>query len=419
MIKQTEKDSKIAERLLKKQRLFEKRLAGFFEKIGVMDLEKATNKRLLGLYNNLYRIYVPFIAIAAIPEIGDSFAEHHVVPVLKGKEGIREDEINEVMIMFSTPAMWSFMDHERADFLRLCLGRIRKSRGFGRMLKRHARRYFWIKNNYSQTFDLDERYFLERVDEEIRGMTENDIRGKIAKISSDKEKFRKKKAAFRRKYELSSGTLRMFSIYEIFGVMIDERKRTMLKANHYITKILNEAGARYGLGWKEISNYSRDEVNSLLSEGRLVPEGELKGRIECCVYMTSTLEGNLLIKGKEAKQIIEAFDRKIKEGIVKGIVANRAEGNITGEVNVILDPHKEEFPEGRILVTTMTRPDFLHIMRKAKAVITDEGGITCHAAIVSREMGIPCIIGTKNGTRVLKTGDKVEIDTRTGIIKKI
>ncbi len=74
---------------------------------------------------------------------------------------------------------------------------------------------------------------------------------------------------------------------------------------------------------------------------------------------------------------------------------------------------------GDILVTTMTRPDFMQLMRKAKAVVTDEGGIICHAAIVSRELGIPCIIGTKNATKILNTGDQIEMDLKTGIIKKI
>ena len=58
-------------------------------------------------------------------------------------------------------------------------------------------------------------------------------------------------------------------------------------------------------------------------------------------------------------------------------------------------------------------------MRRAKAIITDEGGLTCHAAIISRELGIPCIIGTKIATKVLKDGDMVEVDANKGIVKKI
>lgn len=62
-------------------------------------------------------------------------------------------------------------------------------------------------------------------------------------------------------------------------------------------------------------------------------------------------------------------------------------------------------------------PDFLPAMKKAVAFVTDEGGITCHAAIIAREMGKPCIIGTKNATRILKDGDFVEVDAENGVVK--
>ena len=67
----------------------------------------------------------------------------------------------------------------------------------------------------------------------------------------------------------------------------------------------------------------------------------------------------------------------------------------------------------------MTRPDYAIILNKATAIITDEGGLTCHASIVSRELGIPCIIGTTIATKVLKDGDLVEVDATEGMVRKI
>ena len=67
----------------------------------------------------------------------------------------------------------------------------------------------------------------------------------------------------------------------------------------------------------------------------------------------------------------------------------------------------------------MTRPEMVVAMKKATAIVTDEGGVTCHAAVVSRELNIPCIIGTRNATKFLKDGDKVEVDANKGIVKKI
>ena len=67
----------------------------------------------------------------------------------------------------------------------------------------------------------------------------------------------------------------------------------------------------------------------------------------------------------------------------------------------------------------MTTPDFVPAMKKAAAIVTEQGGITSHAAIVSRELGVPCVIGTKIATRVLKDGDLVEVDANKGIVRKV
>ena len=77
------------------------------------------------------------------------------------------------------------------------------------------------------------------------------------------------------------------------------------------------------------------------------------------------------------------------------------------------------FKKGEILVTRMTTPQFIGAIKLTSAIITDEGGITCHAAIVSRELGIPCIIGTKLATKVLKDGDKVDVDADNGVVRKL
>jgi len=96
-------------------------------------------------------------------------------------------------------------------------------------------------------------------------------------------------------------------------------------------------------------------------------------------------------------------------------------GVIKGKVRVINDLINEAgtFKDGEILVTGMTRPEFIPLIRKAKAIVTDEGGITCHAAIVSRELKKPCIIGTKIATKVLKDGDIVEVDAEKGKVTVI
>ncbi len=94
-------------------------------------------------------------------------------------------------------------------------------------------------------------------------------------------------------------------------------------------------------------------------------------------------------------------------------------GKVRGVVRVALRPERVPRGERFVLVTSMTTPDFVPMLRNALAIVTDEGGLTCHAAIISRELKIPCIIGTKMATRVLKSGDVVEVDAYQGIVRKI
>ena len=118
---------------------------------------------------------------------------------------------------------------------------------------------------------------------------------------------------------------------------------------------------------------------------------------------------------KEEKKAVTT-DRKV---IVKGLPASP--GQVSGRVHVILDPSRiDEFKEGEILVTEMTAPDWVPAMKKAKAIVTDSGGMTCHASIVSRELGIPCIVGTKSrgeaATTTIPDGIDVTIDATHGVV---
>ncbi|MEM3369563.1 MAG: phosphoenolpyruvate synthase [Candidatus Micrarchaeia archaeon] len=110
-------------------------------------------------------------------------------------------------------------------------------------------------------------------------------------------------------------------------------------------------------------------------------------------------------------------ETKVEKGsiILKGLPASP--GFATGKVRVILDiSDLPSMQSGEILVTKMTTPDFVPAMRKASAIITDEGGLTSHAAIVSRELGVPAVIGTEKATSILKNEMLVTVDANKGII---
>ena len=128
-----------------------------------------------------------------------------------------------------------------------------------------------------------------------------------------------------------------------------------------------------------------------------------------------------IISGKLFNQIVKRLASKrqaITTREINGLSGSA--GKVMGKVKIcfnLKDMHK--IKEGDILVTSMTRPEYMPAIKKAAGVITDEGGITCHAAIISRELGKPCVIGTKVATQSLKDGDMVELNGNHGLVKLI
>jgi len=117
------------------------------------------------------------------------------------------------------------------------------------------------------------------------------------------------------------------------------------------------------------------------------------------------------------KQKIEDKLESKSEPILKGLGASP--GHAAGTVKIVSDVNElDKVQKGDILVTAMTNPDYVPAMQRAVAIVTDEGGITAHAAIVSREMGVPCVVGTKSATKILKDGDEITVDGTAGLVYK-
>jgi phosphohistidine swiveling domain-containing protein len=147
--------------------------------------------------------------------------------------------------------------------------------------------------------------------------------------------------------------------------------------------------------------------------------------------LETRIKGAALIDGKDLfLGSHEAFEKahpdfqlageKAEQGAtsVKGQIAFK--GKCQGVAHILRRRDQVgEIKEGDILISPMTTPDFLPAMQKAIAFVTDEGGITCHAAIVAREMKKPCVIGTKVATQVFKDGDLIEVDAETGVVRII
>jgi phosphohistidine swiveling domain-containing protein len=187
-----------------------------------------------------------------------------------------------------------------------------------------------------------------------------------------------------------------------------------------VRNFLLEIGARLKLNYGELVHLAYWEIRDALLGKSKVPMNLIEKRMKRYAAILFGGEFRIIVDKDELDYLQEEKEKKKVVDVleIKGNVA--CKGKVKGPVKVVMHPTQiTKVEKGDILVAPMTSPDFVIGMLKAIAIITDHGGITCHAAIVSRELNIPCVIATKIATKVLKDGDVVEVDAYNGIVKKI
>jgi phosphohistidine swiveling domain-containing protein len=181
---------------------------------------------------------------------------------------------------------------------------------------------------------------------------------------------------------------------------------------------------------EDLKSYTLDEISTLIELKKSVSSDVISERKKSFVIYCEN-ESLFILDGKDKETVLQRFKAvdTSKTSEFKGIIANK--GKITAKVRVIvpeLDQKYElfvkkllgmEMYQGEILVTETTSPDFVPLMKKAGGIIANQGGLNSHAAIMSRELKVPCLVGTYVATDILKTGDTVELDADNGIVRII
>lgn len=158
------------------------------------------------------------------------------------------------------------------------------------------------------------------------------------------------------------------------------------------------------------------EVKGMFEEG-IPSQDALSDRRRNCVMVVWD-GGYKILTGRDVEELHELmFSSEAEDQVddIRGFTASV--GRVRGKVKVVGSVKEVGKVEaGDILVAVMTRPDYIVGIKEAAAIVTDEGGVTCHAAIVSRELGLPCVIATKIATQVLKDGDEVEVNANHRVV---
>ncbi|MBI4049510.1 MAG: hypothetical protein HY395_01685 [Candidatus Doudnabacteria bacterium] len=196
-------------------------------------------------------------------------------------------------------------------------------------------------------------------------------------------------------------------------------KEEWLKIKEILAKLLVEVAKQHRVPVKLIKSLTVSEFYQGIRQGDFEQfRDKTSSHVEPMVLL-SDKNRHQVLTGYKAKAYLSRYlyEKVEAKNEVRGQAAYL--GLVQGKVKVVLDPKDFQTKDKFVLVTTMTTPSFVQFLKHVVAIVTDEGGLTCHAAIISREFKIPCVIGTKFATKVFKDGDLVEVDANKGIVRKL
>jgi len=290
-------------------------------------------------------------------------------------------------------------------------------------VKKHWQKYNWLPvlvNNPPQS--------LEDIWQEISNLVKNNI---VFKIESRRigdafdEKMSQKAKRIVVELKLNKNEIKLVDSLRDVAFIRTEDNAVMSWSSYLVMPLYQEIAKRIGINYYQLKEFAPEEVVNYLLSSNKVHLSKVKERLKLSCYVVYKGKREIFT-GDKAKNLRKIIDKQIAKTTsvlidsksVQGTVANL--GKSIGNARVVFSSKDaSKIKKGEILIAPATSADFVLAMRKAGAILTELGGITSHAAVVSREFNIPCIVGVNNATKIFRTGDRVEVDANKGIVRKI
>ncbi|MFA4818876.1 MAG: PEP-utilizing enzyme [Patescibacteria group bacterium] len=402
-----------------------------FLKVAMM-VARQTNNRLTNKeLGKLYRLFTrhlqklnskPIIVVFMIEPLVSSAAVMILTDILKRNSKMNEYD-NGLSIIFS-PDTKTAVPQMRQALLKIALGvktgRLNKTKT-RYLLNRVVKQY-----NFLPCYDIiDKPWDYDYFKNELKGILKRTVVELKSELKDMNIVWRQRKnnfKAFLSRYDISQSEEDILRIAHDLVFIKDERDDYRRRGGYYGRRLFAEIGQRLDVDLRAACYLTVDETEGFLFRDIKPSRELLKERQTTYLLLRKLGSPTAVASGGQIKAIIKnehflSLDQsKVDE--ITGVAGSV--GMARGSVIIVNTKHdlRRVLP-GSIMIAVTTSPDYVPVMRLCKAIVTNEGGITSHAAIVCRELRIPCIVGTKIATRIFKDGDLVEVDTKRGIVRKL
>lgn len=285
------------------------------------------------------------------------------------------------------------------------------------LLEQHIQTYGWIGGRFGYGAAWTKDDLRERVNKALVNFNPEQKN----QLESQHKEIKHKSAMVMDRYGFTDGERRIVAQAKEYAHMRTYRSDTIYHAFYNIHPFLERVGGKFGLNLAQTLELTAEELEDIAVNQ---PDKHvLEERREQFIFYVNRYKNiQKVLSGSIAKEQHGEFETMVGGVEVEAATGLKGQtatsGAARGRVNIIASQKEfNKFNDGDVLVTSMTTPDFVPLMQRAAAIVTDEGGILCHAAIVSRELNKPCIIGTKIATHILKSGDEVEVDADSGVVR--
>ncbi|MFH1534567.1 MAG: PEP-utilizing enzyme [Patescibacteria group bacterium] len=365
---------------------------------------------------NKFISLMTYSTMATVAEMEESLLSNRVEQIIKQKLGKNNEKLGEYFRVLSSSPRETVAFREELALLDLRGKQLNKDLT-DRKIADHLKQYAWVGYGYNgpawQKADIENR---------LNPLPKQKI--KVGELIKEKKKsagiLRNNQRKIEQELKLNAKENRIINALRTLGFWKFERKFLNQKAHLMMEDFVREVAKRNHLSKIQAFMIAPNEMKDALLKENIDPDLMNERIKESVVFFKGTkyrvLSGKSVIK----------LSQEIKKSLyvnpnLKIIEGNTAfPGKVRGIVRRVDEAEEmKKMKKGDILVSTSTNPQIISAMQKAGAIITDSGGITCHAAIVSRELEVPCVIGTKIATKLLKDGDMIEVDAGNGIIKKV